>query len=348
MRKIYKMAGFICLGLVLSSQNTKAQTVSDFEALTLSPNTFWDGSDMSGVHNAGLFTSSFMDGTASFTNVYDTTFSLAFGYWSTGFAYSNMTDSTTSGSGNLYSARTAIGVNSSANYVIANTSNPCIANLTGAASNNTVAGFYVTNTTYAANSMRDGDTFGKQFGSPNDAGGNPDGTNGEDWFKLTVWGYTGGTLTNDSVEFYLADYRFANNSQDYIITDWNWVDLTTLGAIDSVTFVLTSSDNGTFGMNTPSFFALDNFNDQTVSVSELASNINFLVYPNPTTSNITINLEEGVTLLQIIDVTGKVIITQSNIGKGVQSLDLSSFNSGIYFIKIIANNQVKIERIIRQ
>ncbi|PCJ23814.1 MAG: hypothetical protein COA97_10860 [Flavobacteriales bacterium] len=340
MRKIYKMAGFICLGLVLSSQNTNAQTVSDFEGLTLSSNSFWDGSDMSGTHNNGLFTSTFMSGDAIYPNVYDTSFSLAFGFWSTGFAYSNMTDSTTSGSGNLYSARTAEGVNGSSNYVIANTSNQCIVNLTGAAANNTVSGVYITNGTYPAISMRDGDAFAKQFGGA--SGNDPD------WFKLTIWGYTGGNLTTDSVEFYLADYRFTNNAQDYIVKDWNWVDLTPLGTIDSVIFVLTSSDNGAFGMNTPSFFALDNFNDQTVSVSELIAETNFSVYPNPTKNNVSIKLENDVRLLQIIDVTGKVIITQSNIAKGIHSLDLRDLNNGIYFIKIIANRQVKVERIIKQ
>jgi hypothetical protein len=31
---------------------------------------------------------------------------------------------------------------------------------------------------------------------------------------------------NDSIEFYLADFRFANNSQDYILKTWEYLDLT--------------------------------------------------------------------------------------------------------------------------
>ena len=111
--------------------------------------------------------------------------------------------------------------------------NNSIINLTGAAANNTVTGMHITNTTYAANSMRDGDAFSKQFGG---ASGND-----QDWFLLTIKGYTAGNETTDSVNFYLADYRFADNSQDYIIKDWQWVDLTSLGNVDSLSFSLNSS-----------------------------------------------------------------------------------------------------------
>jgi hypothetical protein len=61
------------------------------------------------------------------------------------------------------------------------------------------------------------------------------------------------------VEFYLADFRFADNSQDYILDSWGFVDLSALGTVDFLEFDLSSSDNGAFGMNTPGYFALDNF-----------------------------------------------------------------------------------------
>ncbi len=338
MRKIYRLAALCCFGFVLTNQNI-AQTVSDFENLTLSPNSYWDGSDMSGAHNAGIFSSTFISSDAIYPNVYDTSFGAAFGYWSTGFAYSNMTDSVTSGSGNLFSARAGSGVNTSSNYIIS--TNNSIIRLSGAAANNTVNGCYVTNGTYAANSMRDGDAFAKQFGgvSGNDA----------DWFKLTIWGYISGNLTTDSVEFYLADYRFNNNAQDYIIEDWNWVDLTSLGAIDSVIFVLSSTDNGSFGMNTPAYFAIDNFNDQSVSTNDLAKEIAFSIYPNPTQNSIHINLGQTIELLQLIDVTGKVIYSQNNISAGTTTLsNFDGLQAGAYFIKLFTDDQVKVERIIKQ
>ena len=67
-------------------------------------------------------------------------------------------------------------------------------------------------------------------------------------------------LGTDSVDFYLADYRFADNSEDYIVKDWTFVSLEALGDVDSLLFSLTSTDNDSmFGMNTPAYFCMDNF-----------------------------------------------------------------------------------------
>lgn len=339
MRKIYKMAGLACLGLMLSTTNINAQTVSDFESLTLPTNSFWDGSDLSGTHNAGIFSSSFASGEAIFINQYDTSFGLP-GYWAGGFAYSSITDSTTSGSGNIGGSRAGQGVNNSDNYIIAK--NNSTIELTGTSANNTVSGVYITNTTYAANSMRDGDTFGKKFGGS--TGNDPD------FFKLTIFGYTGGALTTDSVEFYLADYRFADTLQDYIVTTWEWVDLSSLGAIDSLTFILSSSDTGSFGINTPTFFALDNFNDQTVtSIDEnVANSINISVYPNPTEDQISISTDMNINSLNVLDITGKIVLSENNLRAGINNLDLSALKKGVYFIQAITKDSTTTERLIKK
>jgi hypothetical protein len=110
-----------------------------------------------------------------------------------------------------------------------------------------VQSVYVTNSTYAALSMRDGDSFSKQFGG--------DGGDEPDWFKLSVYGTdAGGSLLPQSVEFYLADYRF---DADYIIDAWTLVDLSSLAGAKRLHFNLSSSDVGEFGMNTPATFAID-------------------------------------------------------------------------------------------
>ena len=61
------------------------------------------------------------------------------------------------------------------------------------------------------------------------------------------------------MDVYLADYRNADPGLDYVLTDWAWVDLTSLGdQVSQLGFTLTSSDNSRFGMNTPAYFAIDN------------------------------------------------------------------------------------------
>ena len=216
-----------------------ASTVT-FETLALPPESFYNGSDQSG----GIAL-----GGATLNNNYNNDY----GSWS-GFAVSNRTDTTTPGYSNQYSAYAGGGAAASANFAVgyyntydASTTDIAFARLTNFAGR----GASFTNTTYAALDMLMGGDFGsKKFGgsSGNDA----------DWFLLTATGFVAGIPTGSSVNFYLADFRFANNAQDYIVKDWQYVDFSPLGDVDELRLSMTSSDVGFFGMNTPSYFAMDN------------------------------------------------------------------------------------------
>lgn len=123
-----------------------------------------------------------------------------------------------------------------------------------------------TNTATAFYSLRDGDQFAKPFGKVFDENIGENGAwvegNVPDWFKVTFTGYAGtgrtGVVTGQ-VDFYLADYRFSNSSEDYIVQNWTDINLTTLGEAQSIGIGFSSSDNGLWGMNTPSYVALDSF-----------------------------------------------------------------------------------------
>ncbi len=222
--------------------------VSGFEDLTLASETYWNGSDGSG---------GFTSGDAWFNNNYDATY----GSWD-GFAYSNRTDTASTGMAGQYTAMAspAGGVGGSSNYAVSYvntwaTTLPTVSfgAVTGADYDTTISGAYFTNNAYAYWSMTNGDAYAKKFG----------GTSGDDadWFKLNIKGIDAtGAYTSSTVDFYLADYRFTDNSQDYIIDDWTWVDLTSLGDVTGLEFSLSSSDVGTYGMNTPAYFAMDNLN----------------------------------------------------------------------------------------
>ncbi len=108
----------------------------------------------------------------------------------------------------------------------------------------------ITNTTYAYLAMRDGSQFSKVFGGQ--TGNDPD------FFLLTITGLDSLDAPIGTVDFYLADFRSADNSLDYLIDSWTEVDLTGLDGAATLSFGLTSSDVGQFGMNTPAYFAIDN------------------------------------------------------------------------------------------
>lgn len=211
----------------------------DFEDLILAAESYWAG-DATGVHT-------FDSGEATFWNYYDDEFGP---YWE-GFAYSNTTDTTTAGYMNQYSAYPGVGADGSPNYGVGYQgfmgTTPELQFDTTAGY--TVAGAYFTNTTYAYLSMRDGDGVAKQFGGA--TGDDPD------WFKLTIVGVDSSDATSGPVELYLADYTSADPSADYLVDDWTWVDLTSLGDIVGLRFYLSSTDNGPWGINTPAYFAMD-------------------------------------------------------------------------------------------
>ncbi len=227
-------------GLALATAKATADIV-DFDDLT--PTTpyigpgggaYWNGSDASG---------GFVSQGVQFLNYYDSGYSS----WN-GWAYSNTTDTTTAGFTNQYSAFRG-GAYSGTNYGVYYAPWTPTETVTAAAGG-TFQGMYVTNTTYAALSMLNGDSFAKKFGGA--SGNDPD------WFLLTITGKNAGGAAIGTVDFYLADYRFADNASDYIVDDWTPVDLTSLGDnVRGLEFALTSSDVGGYGMNTPAYFAMD-------------------------------------------------------------------------------------------
>jgi hypothetical protein len=177
-----------------------------------------------------------------------------------GFTYSDVNDTTTSGSGNQYAVfGDGLDYSDSGVYAIGYVDsyhgfNPRIT----FASPSEVTRLLVNNTTYAALDMQNGSAFSKEFTT-------------NDWFKLTIEGFDAGGSSLGTVDHLLADYTGYADGDDknqYMDTDWTEVNLSGLGSnVSALEFTLTSSDTGTWGMNTPAYFAVD----QVETVPEPAS-----------------------------------------------------------------------------
>lgn len=216
-----------------------------FENLYLDSESFWNAQTTDGSDNAA----SFVSGSYKFPawNLYGGS------YWY-GYALSNETATAYTALKDQYRSAAGGGYNGSENYVVHFVSSwdePQKIEVLNNAQGDIVSGFYVTNTAYAINSMTNGDGFAKKFEQG-------------DWFKLTATADNGNTA-----EFYLTDFRSDNPADHYMLTTWEWFDLSSLGQVRSISFALTSSDVGAYGMNTPSYFCLDNFggtrNERTIS-----------------------------------------------------------------------------------
>lgn len=229
------LRGFASLIIVLTVSSAFAAHIANFDDLSLDPDSYWNGSDKSG---------GFPSGSAYFNNYYDDTWGE---YWE-GFSYSNITDILTDGIAGQYNAITGEGQDGSENYAIGYVgwAEPPTVTLDSAG---VVDGLYVTNNNYAYYSMLNGDAYAKKFGG--------DTGDDADWFLLTITGKDAVGDITSMVDFYLADFRFVENELDYIVDGWEYVDLTSLGAVKSLEFALSSSDVGDYGMNTPAYFTMD-------------------------------------------------------------------------------------------
>lgn len=236
-----------CLLLIPSSLSAD---VVDLEELALAPNSFYNGGP--NTNNDGWFASAGTAGNVHFGNNYDSAFG---GFWN-GFSYSNVVDTTTPGFQNQYAAFAGSGASGSEIYAVGFSGSDAFVNL---ATSQRVQSVDLTNTTYAALSMLNGDAFAKKFGGV--TGDDPD------FFSITFTGYSAasatGTVTG-SVEFFLADYRFVDNSLDYIVDTWQTLSLADLNDARSIGISFQSSDVGPFGINTPTYVALDNLTVSSV------------------------------------------------------------------------------------
>lgn len=328
MRKIFTLFA----GLTLA-HCAEAQTVSNFESLVLSKaDTFYVNY---GLPNKDV---GFNSGLAHFPCVYDTAFG---GFWVSGFAYSNMKDSITSGYMNQYAAKTAAGYNNSTIYTVAYGQTNTV-HLRGAALGKPVKGVYLTNSTYAYNSMRDGDFFAKKFGGVSG--------NDTDWFKLTIKGYLKDTLGKDSVDFYLADFRNADNTKDSILKYWKWADLQSLGPVDSLQFSLSSSDNGAFGMNTPAYFCMDDLTTYETFTGIAAAKAMSVakVYPNPAVNELFVDVKDNsVRLIAVYDMSGRLMV-KYDVKDAVTSVNIVALPTGTYVLELAGTGQTASLRFVKQ
>lgn len=162
--------------------------------------------------------------------------------WS-GFVVSNNKDKTTAGATNQFSVYGNGGADGSTQFALVYVSGEGVTEMTyGNSALAEIDYIYVNNSTYAALSIKNGDTMATPFGE-------------DDYFKLTVTGYnTTGTKTG-SVDFYLADYR---DGKTFICEAWTKIDLQPLGSVNKVRFELETTKKNTDGPLTPSYFCLDN------------------------------------------------------------------------------------------
>lgn len=315
MKKVLIITSLVC-GFI-----TKSQTVADFETFSLTAN--------SNYHS--ISSTPFQTSNAVFEYEWDPSFG---GFWAGGFSYTNKYDSANGTFANLFGVKPYKGYNNSATYLVAQDRGLIELKVPF----KTVDGFYITNTTFAFKSIKNGNQFSRKFGDTTGTGSGTTIAQGSypDYFKVTAKGYLNGTMKQDSSVFFLADYRFSDNTKDYVVNDWRWFNTSNLGMVDSIRFFMYSTDTNQFGMNTPAFFGIDNFtasapNPTTLRSGELHEQL--LVYPNPFSSILHISYGNNEPNVKLLDVSAREVFSKES-ERGQLDIDLTGLNAGIYFLQV--------------
>ncbi|MCF6366268.1 MAG: DUF4465 domain-containing protein [Bacteroidales bacterium] len=308
--------------IALFTNAFNAQTIVDFESLTVPAEGYYNGStDHSGTVNS-TESFSYSDNNATFNITY--TLADGYDYWN-GFAYSNQTDLTTTDWTNYSAyANPAGGYNNSNNYAFAylffNVGDTIIFS-----ENVDINTIYITNSVWAYHYMKGTDGIGTGTYAAGDS------------LTLVIKGILAdNTFTTDSVLFYMADFT---NGNSIIIDNWTEVNLNNLGNVRGLKIDLYSSDSWT-----PAYVCIDNIvYNSPVNISSTKFK-NVSVYPNPTKSSVNIDNVLNADI-SVIDITGKIIYTINNCRKS-EKIDVSNLNTGVYFIRIENNNQSFIKKLI--
>jgi hypothetical protein len=320
MKKLFSL--FMVIGFAWQAH---AQILINFETLNLpAANTYWRG------QNPVPLDSFFLAGNAKFPYSGVTTWGGVWSGW--GFSNKNDTSSIDYFTNELASIAGGAYNDTAGKYAVAYQSwNPAMNSIKLPLWPMLPGSCYITNTTIAYRSMQNGDGFAKKFGGP--TGNDPD------FFKIRFYGWLNGNPSAGTpVDFYLADFRDTNNANDYIVKNWTLCNLMPLGGVDSITYSLFSSDTSAFGINTPSYFCLDQLALIMSGVAELPHNV-LSVYPVPMNGELTINnVQTEAMPVSIVDMQGRMLYNAA-VAPGQTRISVANWASGTYLLQVSYQGQ---------
>ena len=76
----------------------------------------------------------------------------------------------------------------------------------------------------------------------------------------------------------------------------------------------------------------------------------FTIAPNPSSTQITITLENNAVInsIEVVNFLGQTVVSKTNLNKMETTLDVSNLNNGIYFVRVVSNNGPSVQKFIKQ
>lgn len=237
MKKLNYLLLLLFMGVFVAScgDDDDSSVVANFEGMPLTENYY---KSTSGTLDGYYYKGTFQDSQKLLT------FDYYLGNWSgasfAGFAYTNSTDVKTG-----TSAASICGAGKVNNtYLAAYTSSFTESRLKiNTPADYSIRGCYISNSVYGYNSMTTNDYApATKFKSGS-------------WYKVTATGFSAdGKTSVGTASIYLAKYTSDSSTPS---KDWEWFDLSALKDAVYVQFDVDSSDKGSYGVNSATYFCLD-------------------------------------------------------------------------------------------
>ena len=180
----------------------------------------------------------------------------------------------------------------------------------------TIPGVYVNNTAWAVKSMSEGDSYTKAFAAG-------------DYMKVIFTGYDAEDNATGTVDCYLADYTSADEANHYMLTQWQWVDLSSLGNVVKLTVGISASQSGV-----PTYVCLDQLGASKPSGLNkvVDADDEIAVYPVPTTDVLHVSGIGEKSSVNIYSINGQLVGTYV-VGER-EPINVSALASGMYVIEV--------------
>jgi len=186
---------------------------------------------------------------------------------------------------------------------------------------------------------------------------------GSNWINIGNTGFSAGMALYTSLTFsqsgepFLA-YRDGGNSYNATVMRFDGINWENVGnsGFSAGPVGFTSLAFNTSGQLYVAYEDYANSNKATVMKYDSVfvginqqQEINLSFYPNPATDKITLEIsgETGESILVIVNIEGKEVIKQK-ITSRKTLVDISSLNSGVYFIRLTNDRTVEVGKIIKQ
>ena len=291
-----------------------AISVASFEDLPLEAESYWNYDPEADEY---LTDDAFISGSFRFGNFP----TVEWGTWG-GFAYANETANTSTGFMQMYRNVVGGGANGTSTYAVAYMGDPnsyyvfdTRIHIATGSEGCEIPGMYVTNSAYAVNSIENGDGFCHKFTAER-----------ADYMTLIISGLDADGNTVGKIEVPLADFRnLAEGEEGYILKEWKWIDLSSLGAVKTLNVRYDSSQLSMV----PSFVCIDEIGAMDpASVASVMADSFTLRYNG---GSISVDGNTGEVVLAVYAVDGTMPIGQTLRAGGSASLE--SLPAGAYIAK---------------